>query len=98
MNRWLLVLLCWLLAAPARAGDWRETLTPAQPGKFPSMRPLKAVYRFGWGAITAAQASFDLSKSPSGQYQLNMNTQTTGFVRTLWKMDSRHTACCTAST
>jgi hypothetical protein len=61
------------------------------------LRPLKAVYRFGWSGIVAAQANFDLTK-PRGQFQLNLNTQTTGFVRTLWKMDSQHTANCTAST
>jgi len=97
MIRWLLPLLCLLFVGPARAGDWRDTLTSPQPGKFAPFRPQKAVYRFGWGGITAAQATFDFSKA-HGEYQLDMNTQTTGFVRTLWKMDSRHTANCNATT
>jgi hypothetical protein len=98
MSRWWLLLLAWLLAVPAWAEDWRDTLTPPQPGKFAPPRPYKSVYRFGWGGITAAQANFDFAKGPRGQYQVSMTTQTTGFVRSLWKMDSQHTACCTAST
>jgi hypothetical protein len=98
MSRWLLLLLCCLFVLPLRADDWRATLNPPQPGNFLPPRPLKAVYRFGWGAITAAQANFDFSKAPHGLYQLNMTTQTTGLVRTMWKMDSQHTAYCTAST
>lgn len=98
MNRCLLLLLCTLLVGPTWAGDWRETLTSPQPGKFPPPRPLKAVYRFGWSGIVAAQANFDFSTAPRGQYQLNMTTKTTGLVRALWKLDSQHTACCVAST
>jgi hypothetical protein len=103
MSRWpsplpFLLLLGLLLAAPAWAGDWRDTLTPLQPGKFPPPRPFKSVYRFGWSGIVAAQASFDFSKAARGQYQLAVKTQTTGFVRTLWRMDSQHTACCQAAT
>ena len=84
--------------APLPGQEWRDTLTPIQPGKFPLPRPVKAVYRFGWSGIVAAQADFDLSKAPHGQYQLAMKTQTTGLVRTLWRMDSQHTALCMAAT
>lgn len=91
-------LLCWLIALPVCAGEWRETLTSPQPGKYPPPRPLKAVYRFGWEGVTAAEAKFDLSKAPHGQFRLNMNTQTIGFVRTLWRMDSQHMALCQVAT
>jgi len=97
MSRWLLLALC-LVTAPLWAGDWRDTLTVAQTGKFPAPRPWKGLYRFGWSGISAAQASFDFAKAPHGQYQLSMSTQTTGVVRTLWRMDSTHTALCSAST
>lgn len=97
MSRWLLLLVGCLLVTPVRAGDWRDTLTSPQPGKFAPLRPQKAVYRFGWGAITAAQATFEFTKA-RGQYQMNMTTATTGAVRALWKMDSQHTACCYAAT
>ena len=98
MSRWWLLLLTCLLAVPASAEDWRDTLTPLQPGKFPPPRPFKSVYHFGWSGVVAAQAGFDFAKAPRGQYQLSMTTKTTGFVRTLWRMDSQHTALCTAAT
>jgi hypothetical protein len=97
VKRWLLLVAC-LVALPGWAGDWGETLSPPQPGKFPPPRPLKAVYRFGWSGVTAAQASFDLSKAPRGQFQLSMNTRTIGFTRTLWRMDTQHTALCQVAT
>jgi len=97
VKRWLLLFGC-MLALPAWAVDWRETLSSPQPGKFPPPRPLKAVYRFGWSGVTAAQASFDLSKAARGQLQLSMNTRTIGVVRTLWRMDTQHTALCHATT
>jgi hypothetical protein len=96
MIRWL-VLLCGLLAIPAWADDWRDSLESPQAGKFPSPRPFKAVYHFGWSGIQAAQADFDFSKA-HGQFQLNMKTQTTGAVRALWRMDAEHAASCSAAT
>ena len=99
MIRWFLpLLLCCLAVAPVRAEDWRDTLTSPQPGKFPPPRAFKAEYHFGWSGIVAAKANFDFSKPSRTQYQLKMTTQTTGVVRTLWKMNSDHTAWCTAST
>jgi hypothetical protein len=108
MKLWIW-LVCGLIAAPVLAEtevrpatalthDWRDTLTPIQPGRFPLPRPVQATYHFGWSGITAAQASFDLSKSAHDQFQLVMKTQTTGAVRALWRMDSQHTALCVAST
>jgi hypothetical protein len=97
MRIWL-CLLCCLCLTPAWAADWRDTLTPSQPGDFPPQRPVKAVYRFGWGGVVAAQANFDLTKPSNDLYELSMNTATTGFVRTLWRMDSQHSASCNAVT
>ncbi len=92
------MLITCLLALRVRADDWRDTLTSPQPGKFPPPRPLRAVYRFGWSGVTAAQAQFDFSKVPRGQFRLSMATQTIGFARTLWRMDSQHTAFCQIAT
>lgn len=97
MKRWLLGLGC-VLALPVWAGDWRETLSSPQPGQFPPPRPLKAVYHFGWSGVTAAHADFDVSRPVRGQLRLSMHTQTTGFVRTLWRMDTQHSALCQAAT
>lgn len=95
--RWLgfLYLLCVL---PAWAVDWRDTLSSPQPGKFPPPRPMKAVYAFGWSGVTAAEAKFDLAKAPRSQFRLDMNTRTIGLARTLWRMDTQHTALCHIST
>jgi len=99
MIRFLLPLLFGaLLLAPAKAEDWRDTLTSPQPGKFPPPRPFKAEYHFGWSGIVAAKADFDFTKPSRTQYQLKMTTQTTGAVRALWKMNTDHTAYCTAAT
>jgi hypothetical protein len=91
-------LLCGLLVAHAWAGEWRDSLTPPQPGAFAPLRPLKCVYRFGWESIVAAEANFEISKTPQNQYQLGMKTQTIGFVRSVWRLDAEHTASCDATT
>lgn len=97
MKRWAFLLFC-LLALPVFGTDWRDTLAEPRPGKFPLLRPVKASYRFGWSGVTAAQADFDFSKTTRGQLRLSMKTQTIGLVRTMWRMDSQHTAFCEATT
>lgn len=44
--------------------------------------------------MTAAEATFDLTKPARGQLRLAMTTKTIGVVRGLWRMDSQHTALC----
>lgn len=97
MKHWAL-LAAFLAALPAWADDWRATLSPVQPGRFPPPRPLQAVYRFGWSGITAAEADFKFSNDPRGQLRLNMDTKTIGPVRLLWRLDAQHTAVCDAAT
>jgi hypothetical protein len=97
VNRWILVL--WIaIAAPAWAGDWRDTLTPLRPGNAPPLRPLKATYEFGWSALTAASASFDFARVKGGQMRLTVHARTTGAVRALWRMDTEHVAYCDSET
>jgi len=98
MKTWLGLLSALLFALPGRADDWRDTLSSPQAGKFAPPRPMKAVYRFGWSGMTAAQAKFDLAKAPRGQLKLSMTTQTVGLARTMWRMDSQHTAICQSAT
>lgn len=94
MIRLLLALLWPLLAA----ADWQESLSPPQPGDFPLPAPMVAKYRFGWGAITAAEGTFDFSRSDKGELQLTVETRTTGTVRALWRMNARHSARSDATT
>ena len=98
MKKWLLLLIGCVLAGPAGAGDWRETLSPPRSGGFAPPRPFEAIYRFGWSGVTAAEADFVLARAPRGQLQLAMTTRTIGLARTLWQMDTKHNALCDAGT
>ncbi|HYR57658.1 MAG TPA: DUF3108 domain-containing protein [Chthoniobacteraceae bacterium] len=93
-----LALLAVAAALPALADDWRDELTPLAPGKFPPPRALTANYRFGWGALSAAEAQVDFSGKKKGQLELKLSAKTTGAVRALWRMDAQHTARCSAAT
>jgi hypothetical protein len=97
VKRWLAVLIFTVLS-PAMAEDWRAGLTPVKPGKFPLPRPLMASYRFGWGAIPAADADIVFSRQKKGQLQLKLTAKTSGAVRALWQMDAEHIARCSATT
>lgn len=77
-----LLLLC--LTAQA---DWQDSLTTT-PGTFAPLRPLKAHYRFGWTAFSAAEADFELTKT-KGVSRLAVTTKSIGVVRGMWKMDSQ---------
>jgi hypothetical protein len=98
MTRRLTPWLCALVMPLTAAAEWRDQLTPPEPGTFPPPPPLEARYRFGWGALTAAEASFDFSRPQRDQLQLKMSTKTTGVVRGMWRMDAKHTAWCDAAT
>ena len=87
MKRWLAALVV-ATAGPAFAGDWREELTPLKPGKFPLPRPQTGVYRFGWGAVSAAEAQIAFSRQKDDQLQLKLTAKTTGAVRALWQRSS----------
>ena len=86
----LLAMIC--AVATGSAGDWRETLTSPQPGKFPLPRPLKARYVFGWSAFHAAEVEADFSREKSGELQLKAKARTVGPVRGLWRLDADHTS------
>lgn len=92
-------LLAWLgVLSPLFAADWRESLSPPKTGAFPPLPPLRAQYRFGWGAIPAARAEFDFSRTKQGEQRLVMTTATSGAVRALWRLDARHEAYCRPAT
>ena len=97
MKFWLAT---WLIAlsGPALAADWRDDLTPLKPGKFPPPRPQTATYRFGWGAISAAQADIEFSRQKKAQLQLKLTAKTTGAVRALWQLDAEYTSRCSSAT
>jgi hypothetical protein len=92
MKRVVLVFLGLLAAVATADAGWQDELTPPQPGPLPVLQPLKAHYRFGWTAFTAAEAEFDFSKMKGGMTRLSVSAKTIGFPRTLWRMDAVHTA------
>jgi len=99
MKRLPLLLLCTgLLATSALGEGWQDELSPTQPGSFPPLHPLHAQFKFGWSAFTAAEATFDYSKYKGGLMRMDVSAKSTGFVRTLWRMDAQHTALMQPST
>lgn len=87
-----------LIAWPAMAADWRASLSPPKPGGFPALPPLRAQYRFGWGAIPAARAEFDFTRISRGEQKLSMKTATYGAVRSVWRLEATHEALCRPAT
>ncbi len=79
-------------AGAAFAQEWQQELSHPAPGRFPAPKPLTAKYQFGWSAFTAADGTFVFSKSKAGLLRLDMNARTVGFVRSLWRLDTRSTA------
>ncbi len=92
----LLFLTATFTPVAARAGDWRDTLTP-NCGNFPNLRPLTAHYEFGWSGFKAAEADAIFSKK-GGRLQLETRGGTTGPARALWRMDARATSTCSPTT
>lgn len=80
-----------VLSLPALAG-WQEELSPPAPGDFQPLHPLHAKFKFGWTAFTAAEATVDYARAKGGLMRMSVNGKTTGFVRTLWRLDAHHSA------
>lgn len=97
MKLWIALLLGLVAALNPAAGDWPEEVL-SSPGAFPAMRPLRAHYRFGWTAFTAAEGTFDFARPKSGLVRLSVNAKTIGFPRTLWRMDTQGSATMQAAT
>lgn len=89
----------FLLATLAGSGaaDWQQHLTPPTPGSFPLPRPMRATYRGGWAALSAADLEANFSRRGDA-VQLDFKASTTGFVRTLWRIDATHVARAEAAT
>jgi len=79
---------CWIPAG--RADDWQSTLAKNPPGEFPSLRPLRAKYTFGWSGFTAATGEVHFFKSPDNRLQLDGKGGTLGLPRFLWKLDATY--------
>ncbi len=81
-----------ITACTSFAADWEATVSPFVPGSFPEPRSLRASYRFGWGSVTAATGDIRFTKTPEGRHRFDATGGTTGFARTLWPYDVKHSA------
>lgn len=88
-RRIVLGALCYLFTAPLlfAASDWASTLTRDGPGDFPGLRPVHAIYSFGWSGITAGTADVDFLRSDPNTFLLEGRGRTIGLARVLWKYD-----------
>jgi hypothetical protein len=81
--------VCWMLTAPFlfAGSDWSSTLTREGPGDFPDLRPVHAIYAFGWSGITAGTADVHFLRSDANTFSLEGRGRTIGLARVLWKYD-----------
>lgn len=100
MIRRVAAVLAFALTAASfsAAQDWRDEVTPVVPGDFPPPRPCRLSYQFGWGSLSAGEATSVSTRPKRDELQLQVEGKTTGFVRSLWRLDARHVALAHAST
>ncbi len=91
------ILACFL-SLTASAADWQSGLTTDPPGKFPTLRPLRAKYNFGWSGFTAATGDLHFTNPSADRCQLEASGKTVGVVRALWRFDVTHHAVADAET
>lgn len=87
-GRALLACAMLVVSTTAARADWRSSLTPDVPGKFPLVRPLDAAYRIGWTDIEAGRARVKISDVGEGTIRLDAGGNSTGLARVLWQIDA----------
>jgi hypothetical protein len=87
-----------LLGASCLAADWRQDLSPAEPGAFPQLRPVTLEYQCGWAGVAAGHIDVRFMRPSPDVCVLDATATTTGVARTLWKLDATHEARGTVST
>jgi hypothetical protein len=69
--------------------EWQNDLTKSA-GTFPAMKPMHAHYRFGWMALDAGEADFDITRQKGDVTRLAVVARSIGLVRSTWKMNAEH--------
>lgn len=87
MNRLALAILAITTAAAAAPPQWLGTLTKDPAGNFSELRPLRAIYHFGWSGLTAATAEAHLNRISPDRFQIDGTGRTIGLARALWRYD-----------
>jgi hypothetical protein len=93
---WILVIFLfgstqgvWADQSPA----WVRSLTSDKgPGKFTALPAMRLAYRFGWSGIQAATADIHLFSPTRNTFEMDASGATSGFPRTLFRLDVLHQA------
>ncbi len=73
--------------------DWVGSLTSDKgPGNFAPLSPMRLTYRFGWSGIQAASAEIHFFSPTRTTFEVDASGATSGFPRTLFKLDIYHQA------
>ncbi len=86
-----------LAASAAQGADWRQQLTPPEPGNFPLPRSMNATYQCGWTSFAGGNINLSFSRLKGDQLRLEGTGKSTGLVRSLWRMDFTHVSTVDAS-
>lgn len=74
-------------------GGWQDDVRAIRPGTTPPPpSDLTARYVFGWSGIEAAEAEVKLRRGDGGMWVATVQGGTTGFARSLWKLDADYEA------
>jgi hypothetical protein len=101
-NRTLHSLVCIFVIALLAIGstvradenpDWIGSLTSDKgPGSFAAPPSMRLAYRFGWSGIQAASADIHLFSPNTNTFEVEASGGTSGFARTLFRLDIYHRA------
>lgn len=73
--------------------DWISSLTSAKgPGNFTAPPAMHLSYRFGWSGIQAATADIHFFSPTRNTFEVDASGATSGFPRTLFRIDVYHQA------
>jgi hypothetical protein len=83
----LLLALAFGCCSNALAADWQASVSKEPPGKFPELRPFRAIYNFGWSGFTAGTGEAHFNKPSEQRFELQGTGKTIGLARALWRFD-----------
>jgi hypothetical protein len=93
---WIFVIFLFGSALEVQADTspaWVRSLTSDKgPGKFTALPAMRLAYRFGWSGIQAATADIHLFSPTRNTLEMDATGATSGFPRTLFRLDINHQA------
>ncbi len=96
VHAWIFVIFIFASTQEVRADQspaWVRSLTSDKgPGKFTAPPAMRLAYRFGWSGIQAATAEIHLFSPTRNTLEMDASGATSGFPRTLFRLDINHQA------